>query len=265
MRGLSSRDIRAGELRRQRRQHAQGSQFRQRYSKLRLIIAAILAIAGIGVLSYPWLNNKVYESGIATQKQEFLEHTHGSYPQNPDDPIESQFEELYRYLQQENEHLAETEQASLVDAWSYQTMGVDLSQYGIEDSCIGFISLPRINIELPIYLGANTANMDKGAVHLTQTSYPIGGENTNSVIAAHRGQTRNMFRNIDQMQVGDEVIITNFREELVYQVVQIEIIYPYDIAKVKIQPGRDLVTLVSCHPVGTTYQRYIVYCERVEP
>jgi sortase A len=118
-------------------------------------------------------------------------------------------------------------------------------------------------MELPVYLGANDANMSKGAVHLTQTSYPIGGENTNSVIAAHRGTHLMMFLNIHRMVVGDEVIVTNFREPLTYRVVEIKIIDPSETDEILIQKDRDLVTLVTCNPINGNYQRYVVYCERV--
>lgn len=95
---------------------------------------------------------------------------------------------------------------------------VDMSFYGIEDNIIGFLEIPDLDLELPILLGANSENLAKGAAHLTETSYPIGGENTNCVIAAHRGyyQTE-MFRNLDKLEIGDVIYIENFRETLTYE------------------------------------------------
>ncbi|MCL1880521.1 MAG: class C sortase [Actinomycetia bacterium] len=229
---------------------------KKKHSKIRLVIVAVIAAVGISVLAYPWFMNLVYDDQVSQLKNDFL--------QTATNEQSSDFDALYRYLKQENENLAQTNQAALVDAFSYQTAAVDLGGYGIKDGIIGFISLPKINIELPIRLGANSENMQKGAVHLTQTSYPIGGASTNAVIAAHRGNLMNMFRHIDELQVGDEVKIINFRETLVYQVVNIEIIDPHQIGAIKIQPGRDMVTLFSCHPVGTSQQRYLVQCERVK-
>ena len=225
----------------------------------RYIVILILALAGLGLLLYPMVSSWLYGRDVAAEKQEFLKHTQD--PENSgDDP--SPYEELYRFLKAENERLYLTGQAGLVDAFSYQTAGIDLSEYGIEDGCIAYIEIPSINIEAPVYLGANTENMSKGAVHLTQTSYPVGGENTNAVIAAHRGGVREMFRNIHKIKLGDEIIITNFRETLVYRASEIKIILPGDIDDVKIQEGRDLVTLLSCNPLGQNYQRYCLYCER---
>ena len=242
----------------------------RRKINFRMVLAALIAVVGIAVLVYPTASNMVFEYQVDGQKQNFLSKTRGNGTTTGSDglsanPGELPHEDLYQYLLSENQRLYETGQVRLVDAFAYQTIGVNLDDYGIDDGCIGFISIPSISIELPIYLGANNTNMEKGAVHLTETSYPIGGINSNVVIAAHRGQTRNMFRNIDRLQYGDEVIISNFREDLVYKVVESRVIDPTEIGLVKIQPGRDMITLVSCHPVGSVSQRYIVYCERVLP
>ena len=97
-----------------------------------------------------------------------------------------------------------------------------------------------------------------------ETSYSIGGENTNCVLAAHRGSSRAaMFRDIEKLEIGDEIYIQNFRETLTYRVAELRVISPTDVQELLIQPGRDLVTLITCHPYRHNYQRYVVYCERV--
>ena len=165
-----------------------------------------------------------------------------------------------------NQEIYENGQSGLVDAWSFQGSAFDLSDYGVESEIIGYITIPSMDSELPIYLGATSANMRKGAVNLGQTSLPIGGENTNCVLAAHRGYSGIAFwRDIEDISIGDYVYVTNLWEELTYQVYAIEIIYPDDIDKILIQEGRDLLTLVTCHPYGGNgIYRYVVYCERVE-
>ena len=218
-------------------------------------VAVLLLVVGLGVLFFPQLRELFYQHQIAAIKEEFmLNKTPGSG---------SSSDRLYELLKKENEQLFTTGQDGLVDVFSYEQPAVDLSEYGIKDNCIGFISIPSIDIELPIYLGASTENMRKGAVHMTQTSYPIGGKNTNCVIAAHRGRSVRQFRMIDKIQIGDEITVTNFREALTYRAAEIKIISRSDIREILIQPGRDLVTLISCHPLGANYQRYVVYCERV--
>ena len=106
--------------------------------------------------------------------------------------------------------------------------------------------------------------MYKGATHLSQTSIPIGGNNTNSVIAAHRGLIRNkMFRNIDKLGNGDIIKINNMWGELTYKVIKTEVIHPTNINEILIQKDKDLITLVTCHPYRVNTHRYIVICERV--
>ena len=105
--------------------------------------------------------------------------------------------------------------------------------------------------------------MKQGAAHLTNTSYPVGGWNTNCVLAAHRGYSRTaMFRDIELLEPGDEVVIENFRETLTYEVTETKVIAPDEIQEVLIQEGKDMVTLITCHPYRENRQRYVVYCER---
>jgi len=121
-----------------------------------------------------------------------------------------------------------------------------------------------MDLKLPLYLGATEENMRRGSVQLTETSLPIGGNNANCVIAGHRGyHGAAMFRDIEKLQLGDEIYITNPWDKLTYRVYELDIIDPTDTHKVMIQEGRDLVTLITCHPYRQNYQRYIVYAERV--
>ena len=116
---------------------------------------------------------------------------------------------------------------------------------------------------MPVYLGANAANMARGGALLGQTSMPLGGENTNTVIAAHRGYYgAEMLRNVQQIQIGDKITLTTPWDTLVYRVCELKIIQPDDINAVLIQPGRDLLTLTTCHPYTQNTQRYLVIAER---
>ena len=108
-------------------------------------------------------------------------------------------------------------QSGLVDAWSYTEPSFDLKAYGVDDDVIGVLSIPSISVTLPIYLGATYDHMAHGAVHLSQTSLPIGGMNTNCVIAGHRGwEGAPFFLKLDKVAVGDEVTVTNLWETLTY-------------------------------------------------
>ena len=138
----------------------------------------------------------------------------------------------------------------------------DLTGYGLPDDMIAALWIPRLNLDLPVYLGASTANMARGGALLGQTSMPLGGASTNTVIAAHRGYYgAEMLRNVQQIQLGDKITLTTPWDTLVYRVCELKIIQPDDINAVLIQPGRDLLTLTTCHPYTQNTQRYLVIAE----
>ena len=107
--------------------------------------------------------------------------------------------------------------------------------------------------------------MAEGAAHLSQTSLPIGGRNTNCVIAGHRGWNgADYFRYITELKPGDEVIITNLWETLTYRVTDTRIIMPNEVEQILIQEGRDMITLLTCHPYASGgKQRFLIFCDRV--
>jgi sortase A len=240
--------------------------------KILRITAILILLVGIAILCYPTASNFLYKQKVKKQLTTF--DTEVSLPSDdtssentgdtPANELNPELEALYKLMQAENKRLFEEGQSGLKDAFSYETSGIDLRKYGLSDNNVGFLNLPKIGVTLPIYLGANNANMKAGAAQLTNTSYPIGGDNTNSVIAGHRGYARaDMFRNIDQLEPGDKITIQNFRETLTYKVTNTIVILPNEIDKVLIQKGRDMVTLVSCTPLGQNHHRIIVYCDRV--
>ena len=176
------------------------------------------------------------------------------------------YTELLAAIRAYNEQIYREGQAGLTDAWAYQKPSFELAEYGIDDGVIGVLSIPSIDLEMPIYLGATYEHMAAGAAHLSQTSLPIGGVNTNCVIAGHRGwKGAAYFLYLDRVQPGDTVTVTNLWETLTYTVREIRVIEPNDIADILIQPGRELLTLLTCHPYasGGRY-RLVLYCERDE-
>lgn len=176
------------------------------------------------------------------------------------------YPELYQAMTLYNEQIYQDKQADLTDAWSYEQSPVELAELWEPDTAIGCISIPSMEVELPLYLGTSTSHLALGAAVMTETSMPIGGENTNCVIAAHRGyKGAAFFREIERIQVGDTVYVTNPWETLVYQVSAIEVTYPSDLDSILIQEGRDMLTLVTCHPYRSQGKyRYVVYCDRVD-
>ena len=223
--------------------------------KTSLVLAALLAVAGICVMLWPVFTGNRLQSSAATAVQEFLA--------DRDEP-EQQYPELLAVLQEYSRQLYAEKQCNLVDLGACEEPVADLTAYGIEDEIIGVLEIPAMELTMPVYLGASDDHLAAGAAVLGNTSAPIGGDNTNCVIAGHRGA--DYFRHIDRLQVGDTVTLTNLWETLTYIVADIQIIQPHEVEKIKIQQGCDLLTLVTCHPYASGgRQRYVVYCERVLP
>ena len=224
--------------------------------KTSLVLAALLAMAGVCVMLWPTFTGSRLESYAEEAAQTFLEE------RKP----EQKHSELLADLQAYNQRIHAEKQSSLVDLEACEESAADLTAYGIEDEIIGVLEIPAMELTMPVYLGASDAHLAAGAAVLGNTSAPIGGDNTNSVIAGHRGwRGADYFRHIDRLQVGDTVTLTNLWETLTYTVADIQIIQPHEVDKIKIQPSRDLLTLVTCHPYASGgRQRYVVCCERTE-
>lgn len=174
-------------------------------------------------------------------------------------------QDLKEAMEEYNLQLSQ-DQSGLDSVDSYEAPGLNLEGYGMEaDDAVGYVEIPAMDVTLPLYLGASRAHMNDGATVLGQTSMPIGGNSTNCVIAAHRGWNgKAMFRDVELLQEGDLVYLTNLWETLTYQVTGISIIWPDGVEAVAIQPSQDMVTLLTCHPYIVGTHRYLVYCQRVE-
>ena len=225
--------------------------------KLSFMLAALLAGAGIYVMLWPVFTGQKLQADTDEAVQSFLEE------RKP----EQQYSELLADLQVYNQRIYAEKQSGLVDLEACEVPAVDLAAYGIEDEILGVLEIPAMDLTMPVYLGASDEHLAIGAAVLGSTSAPIGGDNTNCVIAGHRGwRGADYFRHIDRLAVGDTVTLTNLWETLTYTVADIQIIQPHEVDKIKIQQGRDLLTLVTCHPYASGgRQRYVVYCERVLP
>lgn len=176
------------------------------------------------------------------------------------------YPELLEMLEAYNRELYEDDQSKLSSLAATEQPGVLFSVSGQTGDVFGVLSIPKLEMEMPLYLGATDKHMADGAAQLGQTSIPIGGKNTNAVIAGHRGYNgAPYFRYVPELQIGDSVDITNLWGTLHYSVVETKIIQPNDIDAIKIQPGRDLITLLTCHPYASGgRQRFLVICERME-
>lgn len=134
----------------------------------------------------------------------------------------------------------------------------------IGNGIMGSIDIPKISVNLPIYHGTKEEVLSSGAGHVQGTSIPVGGENTHSVLTAHRGlPSSRLFTRLDELVEGDMFFINIQNNTLAYKVFKIETISPEQVEYLKIEEGKDLVSLVTCTPYGINTHRLVVTGERV--
>lgn len=230
----------------------------------------ILFLCGLGVFLYPkiteWYAAHSQKNAMEEFKEEISAVQKAQNKKTEEKGVKTEaLQRLYSHMSEYNQRIYNEGQENLKDPFDYETPSFDLTEYGFESNVIGIIHIPKMDIELPLYLGADSDNMKKGAVILGETSMPIGGLNTNVVVAAHRGyQGTPMFREIEVLESGDIIEITTPYEVLTYEVTETKIVLPDEIHEILIEEGKDKVTLLTCHPYTKNTHRYLVYAERCE-
>ncbi len=142
---------------------------------------------------------------------------------------------------------------------SYEST-LDVTGTGI----MGYITIEKIGVELPIYHGTSDAVLQVAAGHLEGTSLPVGGASTHAVISAHRGlPSAKLFTNLDQLEVGDTFTITVLDRTFTYEVDNISIVLPTETDSLKVVDGKDYVTLMTCTPYGINTHRLLVRGRRI--
>lgn len=226
-----------------------------------------MGLAGISLCLFPvihgaYLNHRANEKIKSFyQCQEFESQMDTEIPL----PTEASYAELLEAARAYNETLFRNAQSELSSQGSYEAPGFDLSPYQLETDVFGILKIGAIELELPLYLGSSQENLSAGATVMGQTSLPIGGANTNCVIAGHRGwKGADYFRKLPNLCVGDIVSVTNLWETLEYEVVESRRILSSDIQSILIRPGEDLLSLFTCEygSDGVKY-RHLVVCRRM--
>ena len=248
---------------------------RIKWKLLLLVLLICLAFASAAVAVKPVIDGmeksievkqavEEYRETVAEIREEAEKAEQTEEAEKPQEVIP--YAQLYEDMQTYNRELYLFKQKELDCKSAYEQSQFVLTDYGLPDETFGIITIPKMDLEMPLFLGASEANMAAGAAVLSQTSIPLGSNNSNAVIAGHRGYSGYpYFKEIELLEPGDEVIITNIWGTLTYVVTEIKVINPNDVNAILIQRGKDMITLLTCHPPnsGGKY-RYLVFCERVE-
>ncbi len=254
--------------------------------KLLIAPAVLLFLFGLGVLLYPTIRTAAFRQAERREIRRFQEyraenraeggisldtssidapediHQPESTAQTEPAETERAFPELWEACVAYNTRLVKEQPTSLT-ASGMNSPALVLSDYGWDEDVFAALSIPSAGIDTPLYLGASRSNLTKGGVILGQTSLPIGGESTHCVIGGHRtwNAILHPFISLEEVAVGDLVQITNPWETLSYRVISTQTIYPDDLEQVRIQPGRDLLSIFTCTYPNT--KRVLVTCERI--
>ena len=218
------------------------------------VLLVIGLLAGIGLLLYPTVAN--YWNSFH-QSRAIMAYTENVDAMDPED-----YDRMIREAEEYNAdlaksgmrwHMTEEQQAR------YESL-LDVGGTGI----MGYISIPKFHIRLPIYHGTAEEVLQVAIGHLEASSLPVGGENTHTLISGHRGlPSAKLFTDIDKIREGDTWTITVLNETLTYECDQIRIVEPEDLSDLAIEEGKDLCTLITCTPYGINTQRLLVRGHRV--
>lgn len=222
------------------------------------IFRILVLIIALSVLLYPTVSNYLYEKNGA--------RVISSYDENAVRLSESEKKEMLEAARQYNSELLGN--IELLDPFSPLKKEVDARYQSLlstnEAGMMGYIRIPKIDVELPIYHGTEETVLQSGVGHFEGTSLPVGGESTHAVLTGHRGlPSKLLFTDMDELVEGDIFYIKILGETLAYQVDQILTVLPEDTKALTIAPGKDYATLVTCTPYAVNTHRLLVRGMRI--
>ena len=215
----------------------------------------LVFVLGLMIAIYPIISNYYYTVENNNQVKDFQE----AVSQMPDKEVLERIDLAKAY----NDTL---DPSRLADPYTErEKKGVENYARMLEvREKIGYIDVPKINQQIPVYAGTSEDVLQHACGHLEGTSLPIGGKDTHAVITAHRGLPQvKLFRDLDKMEVGDLFFFTNVKETLAYKVDQILVVEPWDFEPVLVVEGKDLMTLLTCTPYMINSHRLLVRGHRV--
>lgn len=243
-------------------------QRRQWHLPVTQLVACLAILIGAGVFLYPyvasWFSQKE-QSRVTELAQVEL----GEPPNNDQRYREEMITRAHAYndalasgaVYEANAHVVTGGGTSSDSSFVYNEL------LAVNDSgFMGRLRYDSLLIDLPIYHGTSDATLERGVGHLEGTSLPVGGIGTRAVLSAHRGlPTATLFNDLDKAAVGDTFSVSVFDQVVTYRVVETQVIEPSETEAIFADPERDLITLVTCTPLGINSHRILVTGERVTP
>lgn len=176
---------------------------------------------------------------------------------------DEKFDQIEEKAKEYNE-IVKNSDISMVDPFAGENLG-SVNILNNQDDIFAYLVIPKININLPIFLDASYEHMAKGVGQVSGTSIPVGGESTRSVLAGHRGWWTDVFLlYVNDLVEGDKFYIKRGEKTLTYEVFSKEVVSPYDWEKLKVIDKEDIVTLMTCTPYPLSTYRLLVNAKRLE-
>ncbi|WP_449449113.1 class C sortase [Streptococcus suis] len=220
-------------------------------------VMGVVLACGIGILSYPFIRNSLND----LMNQQIIQH----YQQQANQKSTEEYQQKLAEMEAKNKQFAYQNISPGFDPFSEEAKKVEDLKTVYEDHVLGVISIPKIQIRLPIFDQTREDFLARGATYLEGTSFPIGGESTHSVISGHRGLTEaKLFTDLPDLVEGDRFYIELKESEIhAYQVDKIQVVEPSDVSSLQIVEGQDYVTLVTCTPYMVNSHRILVRGHRI--
>lgn len=224
---------------------------KRKFSPL-IFLAFLFILSGIATLVYPIVGNYLANH----DRSEATSHYDQALNKLSKNDLEKQVKEAEKY--NANIFATQTGHVQPYPAVTYEKIAN-------QDGVMGTLDIPAISIKaMPFYHGTDELTLNRGLGHFKPSTIPVGGKNTRSVIAGHSGlENQVLFTNVRKLQVGDLFYINILGKRLAYQIKSLDEVLPSDVDKVKIKPGKDMVTLVTCTPPGINTYRLLVNGERI--
>ncbi|RDG09827.1 class C sortase [Enterococcus faecium] len=224
--------------------------------KLLDLLMLFLLLSGIGILAYPFvsdaLNNYLDQQIISHYQQQAVKEN------------EEVMAKIQENMTKKNQQLAKEGGNLGADPFTKKKEPVKKDRTYFEKHTIGILTIPKINVNLPIFDQTTMKLLEKGACLLEGTSYPIGDKSTHAVLSSHRGLSQaKLFTNLPQLKIKDHFYIEINGQYLAYQVDQIKTVEPTETEALQIQEDQDLVTLVTCTPYMINSHRLLVRGHRI--
>lgn len=219
----------------------------------------LMFFMGLAIILYPTVSNIINQKG---QSQAIK-----NYEQSISEASSSEIDYEYQKAVEYNENLAgDPVHDPFVYGSGYALPKNYTSVLNINgDGIMGYIRIPEINVELPIYHGTSDETLAVGIGHIESTSLPIGGMGTHSVLTGHSGLSNaTLFTNLPRLKVGDNFYITTLNKTFAYEVDSIKTVLPEDVSSLVAEPDKDCVTLITCTPYSVNTHRLLVHGVRVE-